>query len=95
MKSSDRPPLASDLSCDHDRNNAEEDFRRQMDRPLLPSWNGCSDEPCQCDAIAILYDEYKEPYGPVWHLRKCPLCCKVWKYISRTESDYTDNPAEN
>lgn len=97
MKSSDRPPLASDLSCDVDRHNDEEDFRRQMSQPSLPKWHDRSDEPCLCASpsephiIAV----HVVPFGPVLHLLECLSCGEVWKKVEQTDSDCSDNPAKN
>ncbi len=103
MKFSDRPPMASDLSCDHDRNNDEEDFRRQMSQPLLPPWNDLSDEPCLCIARYIFLNRtyepdliavWKVPCGPMMHLLQCPRCGHRWKKVVQADSDCTDNPAK-
>ena len=82
MRSSDRPPLANEPSCDHDRNNDEEDFMRKMSQPLQPEWNGCSDEPCGCIHSLIEPDikaVHPVPYGDVLHLLQCPICGHKWK----------------
>ena len=97
MRSSDRPPLANEPSCDHDRNNDEEDFMRKMSQPLQPEWNYLSDQPCLCIASFIepeIIAVHLEPLGPVWHMLECQLCCHVWIKIEQTDSDCTDNPAK-